>query len=501
MIPLMNHMVRVYLRHWDKELQDISYNCALVQKQQLEEVLDSVFTSQLHQSVRPLAYSNFKRAFPITNYESVKEGILKIKDEGRIKCKYYAQSAGTTSGEKKLIPTPEAYVKKNHLRGSWYILHTLYQHSRDMSVFKAKNLLVGGSLYEDHGDYIIGDVSGIMINRIPSFFRPWYVPDIKTAVSADWESKIEITARQAAEESGIALLGGIPTWVLSVCQRILTYSGVDTLSDLWPNLQAYIHGGVSFDPYLAQFKSLISSPSFRYIEVYNATEGFFAFQDRPGLPGMLLMCASGVFFEFIEYEDFVKEMYTNAIEISQVELNKEYVMIISTITGLLRYVQGDIVRFVSIAPYRIIVTGRINEYINAFGEDLMLYHVEEALLKVNKYYAVTIKNYSIAPHYLSISEKGWHDWYIEFGDEPNDLTKYAQALDQEIIQLNPNYAQKRAKNLALNPLQIHQLHEGCIDQYFRKFGSIGGQSKLQKLRNDRVIAQRIESLIGHRHHE
>lgn len=495
MFSPMNFLVKTYLRKWDKELYQISYHCAEVQKKELSLILNSPFVSYLHNGVgEVLSYSDFQEKFPITTYEDVKERILQLMNDSDITCAYFAQSAGTTSGEKKLIPTPESFVKRNHLRGSWYILHTLYKHDAKMSVFKSKNLLVGGSLYRKNKRHTIGDISGIMLNRIPLFFRPWYVPSIKTAVNPNWKNKITLTSEKAAKTSKITLLGGIPTWVLAVLRSVLEKSEKTRISDLWPHLKAYIHGGVNFEPYRSQFEELIKVENFRYIEVYNATEGFFAVQDRPKKPGMMLMCASGIFYEFIKYQDFINQRY-DAIRIEEVKLQVDYVMVISTYSGLLRYVQGDLVKFVTISPFRILVTGRIKEFINAFGEDMMLQHVHKALTSCTSEKDIMIKDFTVAPYYITINEKGRHDWYIEFEKTPTDVDLFSRQLDQYVCEMNPNYAQKRSDNLAMESLKIHVLPSGTTERYFSIYGSVGGQSKLQKLRNDRLIADRLEELI------
>lgn len=494
MFAPMNFLVRSYTHVWDKELQEIAKQCDQVQLRQLEKIAKSELTQYINGEVQSQSYEAFSSTHPLTQYHDIRDRIIQLKDKSNIKCEYFAQSAGTTSGIKKLIPTPESYVRCNHLRGSWYLLHTLYQHDENMSVFRAKNLLVGGSLYKRHNRYTIGDISGIMLNRIPKFFRPWYVPSIKTAVSPNWNEKIEITATEAAKEKNISLLGGTPTWVISTLKKIQKKSGRKQLADLWPHLKAYIHGGVNFTPYRGQMDTLIGPHNMRYIEVYNASEGFFAYQDRPDEEGMLLMCASGVFFEFVKYEDYKNGIY-DTIFIKDVQLDTPYVMVISTISGLLRYVQGDVVTFVTIAPYRIKVINRISDFVNAFGEDLMTQQVEQALLEVNTKHQTTINHYTIAPYYITAEEKGKHEWFIEFEKEPTDLSIYAEDLDHAIRAANANYAQKRAHGLAMDPLRIYVLPKGQVTEYFKKYGAMGGQSKLQKLRNDRSIADKLLSML------
>ena len=493
-MKMMNRMVRWYLKKWDTELSSVINNCTEVQQKQLLNILKSPYVKYFYPERDFHSYPEFRDRLPIISYDSIRHKIHNLKTDDQIKCEYFAQSSGTTSGEKKLIPTPEFFVRKNHLRGSWYILHTLYNHAPDMSVFRARNLLIGGSIYVKEKDYLIGDVSGIMLNRIPIFFRPWYVPSINIAVHPNWEYKINKTIEAAVKTKNVTLLGGLPTWVLSACRSILEKSEEEYLSDLWPNLKAYIHGGVSFSPYKDQFEELIKISNFRYIEVYNASEGFFAYQDIPGQEGMLLMCASEIFFEFIELTSY-RRGFKDAMPIGDVALGVDYVIVITTSSGLVRYVLGDIVTFVNINPYRIKVLGRINEYINAFGEDMMLFHVEEALKIINKKFEVNIRNYSVAPSYLTISSKGFHQWYVEFDNPPADLSLYARELDHLLQEINSNYAQKRSNDLALDNLEIIKLPPNTVQRYFENYASPGGQNKLPKLRNDRKIADRFVELI------
>ena len=495
MSGLMNYMVRRYIKKWDQELDQIKTNCWKVQQQQLRAIGQSPLVYYLNNLEKKFEdYESFHEFAPLSKYSDIKKKVFELRDKRPLPCKYFAQSSGTTSGEKKLIPTTDSFVRCNHLRGSWYILNTLYRHNPKMSVFKAQNLLVGGSLYSKNKHHTIGDVSGIMLNRIPYFFRPWYVPSIKTAVDANWEHKIEETVRSASRTKGITLLGGTPTWVLTVCRMILEQTAEAKLTDLWPDLQAYIHGGVSFTPYEDQFKKIIPDPSFRYIEVYNASEGFFAFQDEPDNPGMLLMCGSGVFFEFIRKTDFYKSEF-NFLNISQVKKDEEYVIIISTISGLLRYVQGDIISFTNTSPYRIKVIGRISEYVNAFGEDLSQQHVESALSLLQSEMNFSIRDYSIAPSYINISTKGFHEWYIEFFNRPENILTFQQSLDRLICKVNSNYLQKRQGNLALDSLRVIALPTGTVDVYFKEYGTQGGQSKLPKLNDNRKVAERLNQII------
>ena len=484
---LMNAMVRRYLRKWDAELHSIKHDCPEVQEKELRKILKSPLIRRFHGHLDLESYQNQGS----TSYSDYEDKIDELRNSAEAP-KYFAQSSGT-SGKKKLIPVTDAFVKGNQLRGPWYQLHTLYKHNPEMSVFRAKNLLIGGSLYEVSKSSIIGDVSGIMISRIPRYMRPWYVPKIKEAIQPDWASKLSISSLRASQTKNMSLIAGTPTWVLTVLRQTLEKVKVKKVSDLWPDLKAYVHGGVNFAPYKSQFEALIDIPGFRYIEVYNATEGFFAYQDRPFDEGMLLMCASEIYFEFIELEAYRSRKY-KILKIADVQLEMSYVLLITTSCGLLRYIQGDVISFVTIAPFRIQVIGRIGEYINAFGEDLMLEEAQKSLLTISKGYNCTISQFTIAPKYISIDEKGKHEWYIEFEKAPLDLRLFEQNLDLYLQKLNHNYNQKREGDIAMGCLTVIKMPKGTTVRYLNDKGKISGQSKLPRMRNDRSI---VDELINY----
>ncbi|MEL6389041.1 MAG: GH3 auxin-responsive promoter family protein [Bacteroidota bacterium] len=486
----MNRLVRAYLRRWDREVDRIRNHAPDLQKAVLAKVLASPLISYFHGSLDVKQFNDHE----LTTYQDYTSKVSALQNDKSQVCKYYARSSGTTSGQKKLIPTPEQFVRQSHLRGSWYILQTLYAHNPKAAVFRSKNLLVGGSIYDRSSDYLVGDVSGIMLQRIPKYMHPWYVPTIEIATMADWDQKLKLTAEAAAQTRSVTLLGGIPTWLLSIIKDVLDKTEHEFLSDHWPGLQAYIHGGVNMDPYCGQFEDLIRLPDFRYIEVYNASEGFFAFQDRPDDEGMLLMCAAGVYYEFISESDY-RLGQEKVISLDQVVIGRRYVILITTLSGLLRYVVGDVVTFVTAAPYRIKVSGRINGYVNAFGEDVVQSQVSTALQLVCSRHGVSIIDYTVAPRYITLQEKGRHDWYIEFLVEPSDLEFFAKELDMAMRQQNANYDQKRINDLALESLKVHRLIRGDVQCYFAQRGDTNAQSKLPKLCNDRSVADVFDQIL------
>lgn len=489
---MMNTLVRWYIKRFNIELDQVRYDTPMVQQDELEKILRSPLTQLLNPKVDSNSNSmEFKANAPITTYDYYSESIEALMNSPNHRVEYYAQSSGTSGGAKKLVPTPESFVRANHLRGSWYILNTLYNTVPDMNVFKAKNLLIGGAIYERKDRFLIGDVSGIMLNRIPSFFRPFYIPTIAEAILPDWTAKLEITIHKASKSNDVSLLAGVPTWVLAALAGVKRNIGAKKISDHWPQLKAYIHGGVSLTPYMRQFQDLIDLPNFKFIEVYNATEGFFAIQDNPDEEGMLLLTKSGIYFEFIRYRDYASAGIEDILDFEDVVLGEHYVLLVSTQSGLLRYIMGDIIQFVSIAPFKIKVAGRISEYINAFGEDLMLWQVEEALYKICDQHNVSVNHFTVGPKYLSVDEKGWHDWAIEFEHQPGDMETFAEVLDNEIQYINSNYAQKRYQSLALECLRIHPVEKGTFSKYLKNKGMEGGQSKVKKLSNNRDVLDKI----------
>ncbi len=485
---MINGLVKYYVKRFDQELDQVRYQTPQCQSLELKKILGAPLVKLLNSEIKDgCTEAEYKSTVSISTYAKYDRGIERIIESPPHKIAYYAQSSGTTGGKKKLIPTPDSFVRTNHLRGSWYSLNTLYNHVPDMNVFKAKNLLIGGAIYERRSDHLIGDVSGIMLNRIPMFFRPYYVPKISEAILPDWQQKLDITIRKASKSRDVSLLAGVPTWVITVLSGVKKNIAPRTIAEHWPNLKAYLHGGVSMAPYKEQLKSLIGLPNFKFIEIYNATEGFFAFQDNPDEDGMLMMTHSGVYFEFIKYSDYATSESPEIMGFEHVVAGERYVLLISTQTGLLRYVLGDIVEFVRTVPFKIKVVGRISEYVNAFGEDLMLWQAREALLNVSQNHEASIAHFTVAPKYISVDEQGWHDWAIEFDRAPSDLKQFTEDLDGAIQGLNNNYAQKRYESIAMKQLKLYPLKAGSFSAYLEKIGKQGGQSKVQKLRNDRTI--------------
>ncbi len=495
----MNWLVKKYLRRFDRELNLIKFRPVDCQKKELERIIRSnhmVISSRNYPVVMDQKTHRIHPAIPLSTYEDYQPWIEKcMQTDASLETEYFARSAGTTSTLRKYIPTTESFVKRNHLRASWYILHTLFRHRPNISIFNRRNLLVGGSIYQHSHRYIVGDVSGIMLYRIPWFFRPYCVPDINTAVLSDWTAKITQTAMMAADMQNISMVVGNPSWVLAVIRKILQYNYVDEASPLWPGLEAVVHGGVSFLPYKGQFDELFSHSLPLYLETYNASEGFFAFQDDLSDSGLLLMTANGVYYEFISYEQY-KKGNREPLSLAEVAQDVPYVLIITTECGLLRYVLGDLVVFDCVHPPRCRVVGRLTDFINAFGEDLLVNHAEEAITRAAATFEAPVYQYTVAPSYLTVSDRGFHEWYIEFEKEPADLEQFEEYLDDLLIQYNTNYAQKREGNVAMSKLRVRLVPKGGFERYLKKHFKLHGQAKIPRLRNDREIVEEMGKIVN-----
>lgn len=504
MVEVINSLFKIHLKRYQSELETFAKYPIVAQKEVLQNILranfDTQFGNQYHfSSIHD--YKTFQKRVPVHTYQQLEPYINKIiEGEERVltssKVKWMAKTAGTTSGTSKFIPITKENLQDCHLKGSWYALATLYAHREDLKIFAKRNLLIGGGIYNTFpkSNIQVGDISAIMIRNIPLILRPFYIPDVKTATSPNWEDKVDYIAELAAKEPHISMLGGVPTWNLTLYRKILDLTGADSLLDVWPNLQAYIHGGVRFKPYREHFKNIIPSEDFLYLEVYNASEGFFAVQNDLLKEDLLLILNNGVFFEFIPFDDFNKGNH-NAFDLSEVEVGKSYVPVITSNTGLYRYVLGDVLTFTNTYPFKIKITGRTKEYINAFGEDLLVDNAENALVKTCESFKSTVKDYTIAPFYVRLNEKGRHQWFIEFEKAPQNLDQFEVALDKALQVENNQYTQKRSNDIAISQLEIIPLPKGFFDNWLRKKGKFGGQNKVPKLVNSRQYANEFLKLL------
>lgn len=441
----------------------------------------------------------FADRVPIHDYEDLKPFIERMmhgeKDvlwDGRVS--YFSKSSGTTSAKSKFIPVSRQNLKRCHIRGSWDAMTLMYHNRPDCTIFGNKNIVMGGSIdrFAPFPKTELGDVSAFMIRSIPNFARPFYGVDFETALLAEWEEKLERMAQQAAYIPNITMVGGVPTWTVVLFRRILELTGKSNMLDVWPKFEAYIHGGVSFEPYRSQFQEFFPSSGVIYQEVYNASEGYFAAQDDLNDPGLLLFLNNGMYFEFIPMEEWGEEI-PKTVPIWEVELGKNYALVVSTNGGLWRYTPGDTITFVSKKPYRIKITGRTNQYVNAFGEEVMVANTDKAIALTCTQLGAQVKDYTVAPIYFSGADRGGHEWLIDFAVLPPDLDAFRDLLDQQLQEINSDYEAKRYKDIALKKLEIRLLPAGTFDKWLRSKGKYGGQHKVPRLANHR---QYVEEILG-----
>lgn len=435
---------------------------------------------------------SFRRNVPISTYEDIFPYIDRLmRGEQNVlwpsETKWFAKSSGTTNARSKFIPvTPEA-LEDCHLKAGKDMLSIYVNNYPDTKLFAGKSLSVGGShqlnQFDPNESSYFGDVSAVIMQNLPIWAEIVRTPSLETALLDKWEEKIEKMARETAEEN-VTNLAGVPTWTLLILQRVLELKGAKDITEVWPNLEVFFHGAVSFAPYRELFKSLIPSDSMRYMESYNASEGFIGIQDTSNPDEMLLMLDYGIFYEFIPMSEYEND-HPTTLGLDQVEIGKNYALVISTNAGLWRYKIGDTVRFTSLNPYRIKITGRTKHFINAFGEEVIVENAEAAITEACKQTDAIIDNYTAAPIYLEIGEKGGHEWVVEFIKPPSDFEKFKTVLDNTLRKVNSDYDAKRYQDLALDPPLVHSVGKGTFYNWMKSRDKLGGQNKVPRLSNNR----------------
>jgi phenylacetate-coenzyme A ligase PaaK-like adenylate-forming protein len=440
-------------------------------------------------------YNTFAERVPLFTYEEFEPYIERTRrGENNIfwsePIRWFAKSSGTTNAKSKFIPVSGEALENCHYKAAKDLLCLYLNNNENSQLFTGKSLRLGGSkqLYEDNNTFF-GDLSAILIDNMPFWAEFSSTPSNKTSLMSEWENKMKAIVNEVQSENVTSFVG-VPSWMLVLFNRIIQETGKTSLLDLWPNAEVYFHGGVSFEPYRDQYRKLLPSDTFRYYETYNASEGFFAIQDQNDCSEMLLMLDYGIFYEFIPMETFGKADQ-KIIPLAQVELGKNYAMVITTNAGLVRYLIGDTVRFTSLLPYRIKITGRTKHFINVFGEELMIENTDRALAKTCADFGVEVLEYTVAPVFMTDSEKGAHEWVVEFVKEPKDLEQFAKVLDLNLQELNSDYEAKRYNNMTLNPLVLQKARKNLFHDWLKNQDKLGGQHKVPRLANDRKILEEL----------
>ena len=433
-------------------------------------------------------YQTFSERVPSFTYEEFFPTIKKtINGQQNIfwseNIKWFAQSSGTTNSKSKFIPVSNSSLDNCHFKGGKDMLCLYLNNNENSNMFLGKSLRLGGSrkIYENNDNYF-GDLSAILIDNLPIWAELISTPNNEISLMDKWDEKIDAIIKGTLLED-VRSLAGVPSWMLTLMNKLLKTTGNKYIDDIWKNLEVYFHGGVSFKPYRNEFNNIISNKEFKYYEVYNASEGFFGIQDRNDGRDLLLMLDYGIFYEFVEISDENKS--GKIIDLSQVKMGVNYSMLITTNSGLWRYKIGDTVQFTSLDPFRIIISGRTKHFINAFGEEVIIDNVEKALEKVIKKHKCKIVDYTVAPRFMESGKKGNHDWIIEFSKEPKNIKDFMSDLDLYIQNNNTDYKAKRFKNITLDKPILHSARKNLFYDWLKSKNKVGGQNKIPRLSNDR----------------
>jgi hypothetical protein len=444
------------------------------------------------------SYATFAKRIPISTYEDLQPLIERTRQgEQNVfweePIKWFAKSSGTTNAKSKFIPVSNEALEDCHYKGSKDLLCMYLNNNEDSELFLGKSLRLGGSsqIYEDN-DTFFGDLSAILIENMPIWAEYSSTPSSKISLMSEWETKIAAIISETKNEN-VTSFAGVPSWMLMLMNKMLEETGKGNLLEIWPNLEVYFHGGVNFEPYREQYQKIVPKKDFKYYEIYNASEGFFAIQDLNNSCDLLLMLDYGIFYEFIPMDTF--EMPNQKIiPLADVELFKNYALVITTNSGLWRYLIGDTVRFTSLNPYRIRVTGRTKHHINVFGEELMVENTDQAIAKACKLTNTQVVDYTVAPVFMEGKEKGAHEWMIEFKVNPDDINQFQKALDEAIQSLNSDYEAKRYNNMTLNPLLINVARKNLFYDWLKDRDKLGGQHKIPRLSNQREYLEQLKEM-------
>ncbi len=500
-IPLINsiaswflkqriHQIELFLKYPNEVQEELLFN--------LIQVSENTVFGQQYDFESIETYRAFAERVPISSYEDL-EPLIERTRQGEqnvlweTPIKWFAKSSGTTNAKSKFIPVSNEALEDCHYKGSKDLLCLYLNNNENSEMFLGKSLRLGGSsqIYENNNTFF-GDLSAILIENMPIWAEYSSTPSSKISLMSEWETKMEAIINETINEN-VTSFAGVPSWMMVLMNKVLAKTGKENLMEVWPNLEVYFHGGVSFDPYREQYQKILPNNNFKYYEIYNASEGFFAIQDLNNSSDLLLMLDYGIFYEFIPMDTFGLPNQTT-IRLADVQLFKNYAIVITTNGGLWRYLIGDTVRFTSLNPYRIRITGRTKHHINVFGEELMVENTDSAIAKTCHETNSEVKDYTVAPIFMINKEKGAHEWMIEFNKKPENIIEFQRILDENLQSLNSDYEAKRYNNMTLNQLKINVARENLFYDWLKNNDKLGGQHKIPRLSNKRDYLEELLKL-------
>ncbi len=493
-------IARFYFHKRQKELERHGKEGVQMQAEVLKSLLERASDTEYgrdHIFNMTRSYEEFTHNVPVNTYEELKGDIDRMRHGEKDilwpgVVKWYAKSSGTTNDKSKFIPVSDEGLQNIHYQGGNDAVAMYLQNNPKSRLFDGKSLILGGSHSSNYNvdGSLVGDLSAILIENINPIVNLVRVPDKRTALISDFEVKRDKIAEICLHKN-VTNISGVPSWMMSVLQRVMELSGKQHLEEVWPNLEVFFHGGIAFTPYRKAYEQLITSPNMHYMETYNASEGFFGLQNDPEDKSMLLMLDYDVFYEFIPMDEFGKENPT-VVPLEGVKVGINYAMLISTSCGLWRYLIGDTVRFTSRNPYKFVITGRTKHFINAFGEELIIDNAEKGLQYACKKHGAQVREYTAAPVFRDEHTIPHHQWVIEFSCPPDDVEAFADTLDAKLQELNSDYEAKRYKDINMVRLKIVVAEDGLFERWMRKRGKLGGQNKVPRLSNSR---EHIDELL------
>lgn len=488
------------------QIENFKKNPISVQENIFRELIEAGQNTEFgkeHGFAEIKSYTDFVSRVPIRNYDKFKPFIDKAMEGSdnviwNREIEWFAKSSGTTAGRSKYIPVTDESLEECHYKGGKDMVALYMANYPDSRLFAGKTLTIGGTLENNPlnplGTARAGDISAVIMENLPFWAYFVRTPSKETALMGEWEAKIEKMALETMDED-VTCMAGVPTWTIVLLQRVLELKKAKHILEVWPNLEIFFHGAVAFGPYKSLFKELIPSEKMRYMETYNASEGFFGIQDQKDSDELLLLLDYGIFYEFISMEEWESEDPA-VIPLSEVEVGKNYALVITTNGGLWRYKIGDTVKFTSTSPYRFRISGRTKQFINAFGEELIVENAEKAIQLAADQTGARIANFTAAPVYFDgTGAKGAHEWIIEFQKDPEDIKEFERLLDMHLREINSDYDAKRHKGLALIEPIIHHAPQGLFENWMRMRGKLGGQHKVPRLCNSREYVDEILGIL------